>query len=127
MRSYRFLRARSPGVTILEVLVVIILLVTAFFPLISMFQSGLLVNLESKDSNVALKLAQMKMEQKLDLSFNAITNESVASFPGFTNYSAEVIVKTPLTNFKDIIVKVYFPVGRNVSKVVSVETYVVNL
>jgi len=110
----------------MEVLLVIILLVAAFIPLLQVFSSGLLVSNEVKGSNTAVILAQQKLGEIKNISFSAITNEAKAVISTYPAYQRQVIVTTPSTNLKDIMIIVYWKPGEGHETSVSIETFISN-
>lgn len=114
------------GFTLVEVMIVLILLVAAFFPLLQMFSSGLLVSNEVKGTNTAIIIGQKKLETIKNLPYSSITNEAktvVASYPA---YSTRVIVNQTSTNIKDVQIVVYWYIGEGHETSVSIETLISN-
>ena len=110
----------------MEVLLVIILLAAAFIPLLQVFSSGLLVSNEIKGSNTAIILAQQKLGEIKNTSFSAISSEAKAVISAYPAYQRQVIVNTPSTNLKDIMIIVYWKPGEGSETSVSVETFISN-
>ena len=114
------------GFTLFELLITIFLIVSALFPLLSFLSSSLAVSGSSESEMVALNLAQAKMEELKSLSFGLITSESKASVPGYPGHQREVLVSTPASSLKDIMVYVYWTPSGGSEEHVSFESYVAN-
>jgi prepilin-type N-terminal cleavage/methylation domain-containing protein len=104
-------RAHSRGFSLLEVMLVMVVVVTALFPLIQTIAKGLLAGEEMKGSNTAVMVAQKKIEELKNGSFTLISSESLTSVEGFPAYKRSVIVTTPATDLKNINVTVLWNVG----------------
>jgi Tfp pilus assembly protein PilV len=115
---------RSKAFTLLEVLLVIVLLVGAFYPLLQMFSSGLLVSSEVKDTNTAVTLAQKKIEEIKNTAFADITNEAKATVSGYSAYQREVVITSTGTTLKDVKVIVFWTAGDGGEMCTTLETII---
>ena len=113
------------GFSLFELLIAIVFIVTALFPLLQAMGSTLLASSGSQSEIVALNLAESKMEQLKSRSFASITAEAKAAVPNFTGFARQVDITTPEVNLKDVVVAVYWsPTAASAESRVSFETYV---
>jgi type II secretion system protein I len=117
---------RSKAFTLLEVMLVLILVVTAFVPLIQSLASGLLAGNEMKGTNFAVMAAQKKIEELKTGGYAAISNEAITSVEGFPAYNRQVKVTTPQTNLKNVQVTIFWKLGGS-TYYATFETMVSNL
>lgn len=110
----------------MEVIMVMLFLAAVLIPLLQVFSSGLLVSSEVKDSNTAIILAQKKMEELRNTTYDLITDEAKTAVPSFPAYSSQVIVNTPNANLKDVKVVVRWFGGEGSETGVSLETLISN-
>ena len=115
------------GFTLLEMMLVIIVLGIGLFPLVQLFSNGIVQSSDTTKSNLAVQLAQEKVEQFKNTPYTNIisTGESLGSMFGFAYFSREAIVNEVLPNLKDITVKIYWGSGRTANSF-SVRTYISN-
>jgi len=115
------------GFTLLEMMLVIILLGVGIFPLMQLFSSSVVQSSGTTKNNLAIHLAQQKIEQIKNISFSAIesTSEAVGSIQGYVDFSREAVVSEVSPNLKDITVTVYWGSGAS-SGSFSVRTYIAN-
>ena len=114
------------GFTLLEILLVLGIMALVFFPLLSMFSSGLLVSGEIEGTATALHLAQQKLEAIKNLPFDSVSSEAKTAVENFPGYEREVTVTSPQADLKDVAVKVYWTV-RGSELNVTLQTLVANL
>lgn len=114
------------GFTLLEVLLTLLLFTAGFVTLSLAVSQGLFVSGDSEASLVATSLAREKMEEIRGRSYSNIVNETKAPVSGFSPYRREVVVSTPMTNLKQVTVKVYW-FNKDDELSVSLVTYVSNL
>lgn len=117
---------RSKAFTLLEVLLVLIVVVIAFFPLIQTLASGLLAGEEMKNTNTAILIAQKKIEELKNGSYGAISTEALATVEGYSAFERQVTVTTPLVKLKNVLVTLTWKVG-GYSEIASVETMVTDI
>ena len=67
---------RRTGFTLLEMILVLVVITIALFPLIESFSSGIRASKSVSDTNTAIELAQQKMEQ-LQSIFYEYKNETL--------------------------------------------------
>jgi len=113
------------GFTLLEVLITIVILVLALFPLVQIMSSGLLAGLESEATAHVMNLAQMKMEEIKDTSFANIVSQSKQGFPGHPGYSYAITVNQPETGLKEVSVVMYWWSGRDETSV-ALDTIIID-
>jgi prepilin-type N-terminal cleavage/methylation domain-containing protein len=117
---------QGKGFSLFEMLLVMVVLSTVFFPLVALFAKGLLASQEVKGTNFATIIAQKKIEEIRVLSFSAITSETLRSVEGYPVYQRIVTVTTPLTNLKNIKVTIFWKMGEGSTIYVTEETQVSN-
>ncbi len=117
---------RKSGFTLLEILLTIILIVTAFSALSQAVSSGFFSASENENDLVAVHLAQEKMEELRNKSYSTVVNETKAVVSGFSAFQREVIVTTPQTNLKQVNVIVYW-FSKASELNVNLVTYVSNI
>jgi hypothetical protein len=90
------------GFTILEMMLVVVFFVLAFFPLLSSLLQGFWGGNEVSNTITAIHLTENKIEQLKDSSFSGVTSEAKASVPNYSGYSRQVIVNINRTDLKDV-------------------------
>lgn len=130
------MRFRKNGFTLLEVLMAIILLVVGIVPLIWAFNAGMFsatnagtfVSSDVESVDLALDLAQAKMEEIKNTTFSNVASISKAAVPNFGSYNQSVTATFvyDLVNIKQVDVTVYWTTqGKEISLTLS--TYVANI
>ena len=119
-------RFTRPGFTLFELLITIVLIVGALFPILSFINSSLIASGGTESETIALNLARAKMEEIKSVSFNLITSEAKGAIPGKPKYQREVIVSLPLPSLKDIKVYIYWAPSGGEEDFISFESYVSN-
>lgn len=99
---------KTGGFSLFEVMLVIVILVAAFLPLIQIVSKSLIISGEAKGTNMALKLAQSKLEQFKNTAYSSISNEAKTAVTGSPGYSRQVVVTTPSTGLRNVSVIVYW-------------------
>jgi len=110
----------------MEVLLVIVLLVAVFFPLIQMLSRGLVASGEASGTNVALKLAQTRLEQIKNTVYSSIASESKATVPASPAFKRQVVVSEPSTNLKAVRVVVFWFTSDGSEVSVEVQSLIAN-
>ena len=120
-------KSKPNGFSFLEVLLVLIMLILVFIPLLQMLATGMNASEEVKSTNMAVMLAQKKIEEiKTVSSWASITAESLMTLsPTYPAYSRQVSV-TDLGNLKDIQVMVFWGIGGKKADGITIETYISN-
>ena len=113
------------GFTILEVLIATLLVGVGTFALMEAFNRGYFGVGDAEDYTLALSLTQEKMEELQDSTFASLTSSAKASVTEFPDFQREVIVTTPYTDLKQIVVRTYWNVPNGESNV-ALTTYVAN-
>lgn len=113
--------------TLIEMLLVLLLIVIAIFPLIIAFSYGIKASIMATYTNIAIELAQQKMEELQIVSYSSLvsTSEPMGTIAGYPNFSREAVVTEPLTNLKQVDVNVYWKVGTNYEQY-GLSTYFIN-
>jgi prepilin-type N-terminal cleavage/methylation domain-containing protein len=117
---------KSKGFTLLEVMLVILILTAAFFPLLQQFSAALMASTELKGSNTAILLAQKKIEELKNSTYDSISSEALTTVESNSIYRRRVDVTTPSANLKNIRVIILWNVAEGTTSSVSIETYVSN-
>ena len=98
---------KNKGFTLLEVLLALLLFVSAFTVLAEAISAGLSGGGDNENSLIAANLAAEKMEILKNTSYASIANETKAVVSDFTSFQREVVVTTgPVTNLKQTTVTV---------------------
>ena len=105
---FKALTRKNRGFSLLEVILVMLLLITAFFPLLQVLSAGLVASGEAKGSNTAIKIAQEKMELIKNTTYAGVSSEANAAISGWPGFTRQVIVTTPSANLKNVMVVVYW-------------------
>lgn len=103
-----FALSPSKGFTLLEVLLAVILFAASFTVLAGAVSTGLSAGGDNESSLIAANLAAEKMELLKRTSYASIANEAKTVVSGFTPFSREVVVTTPVTDLKQATVTVYW-------------------
>lgn len=103
-----FALSPSKGFTLLEVLLAVILFAASFTVLAQAVSVGLSSGGDNESSLIAANLAAEKMELLKRTSYASIASEAKAVVSGFTPFSREVVVTTPVANLKQTTVTVYW-------------------
>ena len=113
---------KRSGFTLLEMILVLVVITVALFPLIASFSSGIRASKMASDTNIAIELAQEKMEQLKSVPFGALSSssEALGTIAGYSNFSREAIVETPQPNYSVVTVNVYWKSG------IGTDTYDIN-
>ena len=119
-------RRSSEGFSLLEVLLVIVIMITALVPLLQALSRGLIASDEVKGSNTASFLAQRRLEEIKYFSFSSISSEAKTAVTSYPAYSRQVIVTSREVNLKDVKVIVYWYTGDGSQRSISVETNISN-
>jgi len=118
-------RSRN-GFTLLEVLLTLLLVTSAFLALSSAFSLGLSASGNNEGLAVANVLAQEKMEEMRNKSYANVSSEAKAAVSGFSAYQREVAVTTPQTGLKQVTVTVSW-YHKDDELTASLVTYVSNI
>ncbi len=115
------------GFTLIEMILVLVVITIALFPLIEAFSAGIRASKLASDANTAIELAQQKMEQMQSVPYALIasTSEAMGSISGYPNFSREAVVTEPLTNLKEVAVNVYWRSGIG-TDVFGISSYFIN-
>lgn len=117
-------RNRGNGFTLIELLLTLVLITAALVPLLNAIATTYLTATESGASSTAASLAQAKMEDLLNTPFDSVSSLTKCPVPGYSSYSQEVQVSTPLTDLKDVKVTISWMVGATKTRDFILETYI---
>lgn len=115
---------RRSGFTLIELLLALVLITAALVPLLNAIATTYLTAAESGVSSTAASLAQAKMEDLLNTPFDSVSSLTKCPVPGYSSFSQEVQVSTPLTDLKDVIVTISWMVGAAKKMDFILETYI---
>jgi prepilin-type N-terminal cleavage/methylation domain-containing protein len=115
------------GFTLIEMILVLLVITIALFPLVEAFSSGIRASKIASDTNIAIELAQQKMEQMQSVPYALLISSSEApgSIAGYDHFSREAVVTEPLTNLKEVTVNVYWRSGIGTDRF-GISSYFVN-
>jgi len=112
------------GFTLLEVLIATVLFTVGVVLLAGLFSTGLLSSADTENTEIAINLAQQRMEEIRNLDFGTgIVYESKATVSGFPGFQRAVTVTEPETNLKQVAVIVYWT-SQSGEADISLVTYV---
>ena len=116
---------KGKGFTLLEVMLVIIMLLTVFFPLLQLMATGLSASEETKSTNTAVLLAQKRLEEIKSESYVNVTSEASASIASYPEYNRQTnVTSTPDASLKDVKITVSWGTGGPQSDIITLETYI---
>jgi type II secretory pathway pseudopilin PulG len=124
------LRTTRKGVTLLEIIIAIVLFVTAVTVMLGLFSRGLVSSSDAENTVIAINLAQRRMEEIRNFAFGDIVAEAKAEVSGFSDFQREVEVADPagtpaIDDLKEVTVTVYWNVkGAEISE--AIVTYISN-
>jgi len=116
------------GFALLEVLIAVVLFTTGVVAVSGLFGSGLIGSSDAEHTEIAMNLAQGKIEEIRNLVFDDIVDEAKADVGGFLGFQREVEVSAPafdpdMSDIKDVTVTAYWTHrGDEIS--VPVQTYI---
>ncbi|MDP2942009.1 MAG: type II secretion system protein [Candidatus Omnitrophota bacterium] len=113
------------GFTLIELLIVIVLFSAGAVSLLQIFSMTIYGGSENQNTLIATALAEEKMEQIRNTAYGSVVDEARAVVPNYTFFEREVVVddNTPVTNMKQVTVKVYW-IERPGDVMISLVTYV---
>jgi len=98
------------GFTLLEVLLAVVLMVTASVFLLQAIGTGLFSGGVNESELIAFNLAAERMESLENTAYASIINEAKTVVSGFPLFQRQVAVTTPQTDLKQITVTTYWTV-----------------
>ncbi|MDP3786040.1 MAG: type II secretion system protein [Candidatus Omnitrophota bacterium] len=113
------------GFTLIELLIVIVLFSAGAVSLLQIFSMTIYGGSENQNTLIATALAEEKLEQIRNTAYGSVVDEARAVVPNYTFFEREVVVddNTPVTNMKQVTVKVYW-IERPGDVTISLVTYV---
>lgn len=113
------------GFTLIELLIVIVLFSAGAVSLLQIFSMTIYGGSENQNTLIATALAEEKMEQIRNTAYGSVVDETRAVVPNYTFFEREVVVddNMPVTNMKQVTVKVYWIEGPG-DVTISLATYV---
>jgi len=112
------------GFTLVAALIVIVLIVVALFPLLGALSSSLFVSADTEAEITAINLAQGKIEEIRNQSFDSVSSEAKVQVANFPRFQREVMVTSLYPKLKGIKVIIYWQGSGGSTQTVSLETYV---
>ena len=118
---------RRRGFTLIEMILVLVVITVALFPLVQSFSAGIRGGKAASDADTAISLARQKMELMRSVPFALIqpTSEAAGSIAGFPGFSREAVVENTAVNLKEVTVNVYWREGADTG-VFGVSSYFAN-
>ena len=104
-------RIMNQGFTLLEVLIATLLFTVGIIGIMSAFNAGIFAISDVENVNLALNLAQKKMEEITVGTYPGIASEPKAVIPDLQNlpvFEQQVDVSTPQTGFKQVKTTIYW-------------------
>jgi Tfp pilus assembly protein PilV len=114
---------KSKGYTLMEVLLVVLVLVLAFFPLLQMLMTGIIVSADAENKNTAVALAQKRLEELKFGTYDSVSNEALTSVTSYPAFFRQVNVTTPDANLKDVKVTISWGGGQKADRI-TIETFI---
>lgn len=85
-------RNRSSGFTLLEIIVTLVLLAVGVTALAQAFSTGIFASSDIENVDLALNIAQAKMEEIRNTTFASISSSGPTADPNFSSYNVTVTV-----------------------------------
>lgn len=98
----------SRGFTLLEVLIAVILFAAGFTAVVGLLSMGLVSSLDTENTSIAVNLAQQRIEEIMNMTYDSIVAEIKAVVSGYPAFQRQVAVSEPLTDLKMVTVTVYW-------------------
>ena len=99
---------RRAGFTLVELILAIVLLTGGISAAAFMMGRGVFATTDAEGMQQGAALAQEKMESIRGAAFGSIAGEAKAALSGWAGFSREVTVTTPQTDWKQVVVTVYW-------------------
>ncbi|MBI2166726.1 MAG: prepilin-type N-terminal cleavage/methylation domain-containing protein [Candidatus Omnitrophica bacterium] len=80
------------GFTLLEILITTLVLALGVFALSQAFNAGVLSSTDAENADLALNIAQAKMEELRNTNFTSLASSGPTADPGFPNFNTTVTV-----------------------------------
>ncbi|MFA6217746.1 MAG: prepilin-type N-terminal cleavage/methylation domain-containing protein [Candidatus Omnitrophota bacterium] len=119
------MKRRKNGFTLLEVLIATLLLTVGVLSIVGAFSSGIFTSGDFESVELALNLAQEKMEDIKNKTYANVASEVKSAVSGFSAFQRQVAVTVPQTNLKQVDVTVSWDTKGGQTNV-SVMTLVAN-
>ena len=101
-------RTTNNGFTLLEILLTLALFGAGVVGIAGLFGYALDSSLDAEYTEVAMNLAQARMEEVRNIAYASITDEAKAQVAGFPLFQRQVGVTEPLTDLRQVTVTVYW-------------------
>lgn len=92
MRLTESMKFKKYGFTLLEVMIAVVLLAGGFIAIASAFNAGILASADVENVDLALNIAQAKMEEIKNTGFAGLADSGPAADPDFANFNVTVNV-----------------------------------
>lgn len=83
---------RLQGFTLPEILITIVLLTVGVIALSQAFNTGMLASTDAENVDLALNIAQAKMEELKNTNFSSLASNGPSTDPNFSNFNVTVSV-----------------------------------
>jgi len=101
-------RTTKAGFTLLEILLALALFGVGVVAIAGLFSFALDSSLDAEYTEVAVVLAQARMEEVRNIAYDSIVNEAKAQVTGFPLFQREVAMTEPFTDLKLVTVTIYW-------------------
>jgi len=119
------MRSKKSGFTLLETLIAILLLSVSITALIWALNAGLFASMDADNVDLALNIAQARLEEIKNTTYPSIVSVAKAAVPGVNGFQQSINVTPINANLKQSDVTVYWS-PQGVETNVSLSTYVAN-
>ena len=119
------MRITKNGFTLLEIMLAVLILAISMVGLIWAINAGIFSSTDIDNVDLALNVAQSKMEEIKNTSYSSIASAVKSAVPGISGFQQSVNVTNVYTNLKQVDVTVYWST-RGAETNVSLSTYVAN-
>ncbi len=96
------------GFTLLEILLTLVLFAAGVVGIAGLFGYALDGSLDAEYTEIAVNLAQARMEEVRNITYASIADEAKAQVAGFLLFQRQVGVTEPLADLKQVTVTVYW-------------------
>lgn len=99
------------GFTLLEVLLALTLLAGGTVAIVELFQRAQMGVADGESAATAVYLAQRRLEELRNVPYGQLASEAKASVTdptGYSRFSREIVVTTPITNLRQLVATVFW-------------------
>ncbi len=99
-------KRETTGMTLIEVMVVLILLTGTIIAITPVFRQGITMSLHYEDGSTAIAIAQQEMESMRATAFASLASQSAQTVSGFPRYTKTVTVSSIDSTLKQVQVSI---------------------